>query len=103
MMIAPALLAGVPLALGTGTGSELRRPLDIAIVGGLIVSQCLTLFATPSATSSSTASAPHFPDGAASCSKPQASARAQPQPLNSDAQNSSHRTQRKYVRLCSPS
>ena len=42
-----ALLAGLPLALGTGTGSELRRPLGISIVGGLIVSQMLTLFTTP--------------------------------------------------------
>ncbi len=42
-----ALLGGVPLALGTGTGSELRRPLGIVIVGGLIVSQVLTLFTTP--------------------------------------------------------
>ncbi|WP_317891063.1 efflux RND transporter permease subunit [Edaphobacter bradus] len=42
-----ALLGGVPLAFGTGTGSELRRPLGITIVGGLIVSQCLTLFTTP--------------------------------------------------------
>ena len=42
-----ALLGGIPLALGSGTGSELRRPLGITIVGGLIVSQVLTLFTTP--------------------------------------------------------
>src|SRR6266576_2182315 len=42
-----ALLAGLPLALGTGTGSELHRPLGITIVGGLIVSQMRTLFTTP--------------------------------------------------------
>ncbi len=42
-----ALLGGLPLALGGGTGAELRRPLGIAIVGGLIVSQALTLFTTP--------------------------------------------------------
>jgi multidrug efflux pump len=42
-----ALLGGLPLAIGMGTGSELRRPLGITIVGGLIVSQMLTLFTTP--------------------------------------------------------
>jgi len=42
-----ALLGALPLALGTGTGSELRRPLGISIAGGLIVSQMLTLFTTP--------------------------------------------------------
>ena len=42
-----ALLGGLPLALGNGTGSELHRPLGITIVGGLIVSQALTLFTTP--------------------------------------------------------
>lgn len=42
-----ALLGAVPLAMGSGTGSELRRPLGITIIGGLIVSQVLTLFTTP--------------------------------------------------------
>ena len=42
-----ALLGGVPLAFGTGIGSELRRPLGISMVGGLIVSQALTLYTTP--------------------------------------------------------
>jgi multidrug efflux pump len=42
-----ALFGALPLALGTGTGSELRRPLGVTIIGGLIVSQMLTLFTTP--------------------------------------------------------
>ena len=42
-----ALLGALPLMLGTGTGSELRQPLGVAIVGGLILSQALTLFTTP--------------------------------------------------------
>ena len=47
MTTAAALLGGVPLALGTGTGSELRRPLGITIIGGLLFSQALTLYTTP--------------------------------------------------------
>jgi multidrug efflux pump len=42
-----ALLGALPLALGSGMGSEFRRPLGITIVGGLLVSQMLTLFTTP--------------------------------------------------------
>jgi Cu/Ag efflux pump CusA len=42
-----AILGAVPLAVGTGVGAELRQPLGISIIGGLVVSQLLTLFTTP--------------------------------------------------------
>jgi HAE1 family hydrophobic/amphiphilic exporter-1 len=47
MTTTAAILSGVPLMLGTGTGSEIRQPLGFAVVGGLIVSQAPTLYTTP--------------------------------------------------------
>jgi multidrug efflux pump len=47
MTTASALLGALPLMLGTGVGSELRHPLGITMVGGLILSQLITLFTTP--------------------------------------------------------
>ncbi len=47
MTTVAALFAALPLVLGTGTGSELRSPLGLSIIGGLLVSQLLTLFTTP--------------------------------------------------------
>jgi len=47
MTTGAALFGALPLALGTGAGSELRTPVGVALVGGLLVSQALTLFTTP--------------------------------------------------------